>query len=137
VCAAYPEGIPEDMLENTRRHDAVQHDQTGEWIRVPVAEGRSLRVPGAAAGAVLVRLAVCTGTTCYVLGGSDLFPLPESLPEYLQDLVEVVGSPCLGYCRDPRNGRPPFVMVGETLLAEATLPRLVEALDAILDGKED
>ena len=55
---------------------------------------------------------VCSGTACYILGGSDLLTLPEHLPKPYADHVMLAGAPCLNHCKDRSNGkRPPYVTV--------------------------
>ena len=41
---------------------------------------------------------ICTGTLCYIMGGSELQLLGEYLPETLADKVEIRGATCLDIC---------------------------------------
>ncbi len=71
---------------------------------------------------------VCMGTTCYVMGSSELIDLLENLPAELQDLVEVRGSNCLNLCQQGAYGRAPFVMIDDEVLPEATPENLIARL---------
>ena len=79
-----------------------------------------------------IRVTVCTGTTCYVLGGAELLALEENLPERLAGKIELDGATCLGRCHDRGLGNPPFALVDGELVAAATVERIVEAIDARL-----
>lgn len=79
---------------------------------------------------------ICTGTLCYVMGGAELQLLSEYLPEDIADRVEIRGSTCLDYCNQPERGKAPFVMVGETLVTQATIPKVVEAIRTALGVTE-
>ncbi len=76
----------------------------------------------------MLKVEICLGTTCYVLGASKLANLETQLPADLQDKVEVVGSPCLGVCRDRNYGNAPFVRVGSTMVEQATVQKIIEVI---------
>jgi len=69
---------------------------------------------------------VCLGTTCYVMGASEILGVLESLPAELKDRFEVAGANCLNLCQGGAYGRAPFVMIDDEVLAEAT-PETLEA----------
>lgn len=71
---------------------------------------------------------ICTGTLCYVMGGADLQLLSEYMPEELVDRVEIKGSTCLDICNQPNAPKAPFVMVGDKLISEASIGKVVEAI---------
>lgn len=73
-----------------------------------------------------INVRVCLGTTCYVMGASELLGLLEGLPAELRELIEVAGSNCLNLCQQGAFGRAPFVMIDDEVLAEAT-PEALEA----------
>jgi len=59
-------------------------------------------------------LRICAGTTCYVMGGSELLLLDEQLPDDLEGKVQVEGATCMGWCRggsSKQPGQAPWVMV--------------------------
>ena len=45
-----------------------------------------------------ISVKVCLGTTCFVMGSSNLQELIETVPAKYGDKVEVSGVPCLGLC---------------------------------------
>lgn len=81
-----------------------------------------------------ITVKICTGTLCYVMGGSELQLLGECLPEHLQDKVEIKGATCLDYCNQEGHGKAPFVLVGERLVTAATISRIIEEIENQLKG---
>lgn len=71
---------------------------------------------------------ICTGTLCYVMGGSELQLLSEYIPTNLADKIEIRGATCLDYCNQPDSGKAPFVLVGDRLVTQATLSKVVETI---------
>ena len=75
-----------------------------------------------------ITVTICTGTTCYIMGASHLQQLEEELPPDLQARVKIVGSHCLGRCEADAHGQAPFVKVNDRLIAEATIERILAAI---------
>ncbi|MCH5304977.1 MAG: hypothetical protein J1E79_00690 [Rikenella sp.] len=71
---------------------------------------------------------ICTGTLCYIMGGAELQLLGEYLPDAIADRVEIRGATCLDFCNREGSGKAPFVRVGEELITEATVAKVVEAI---------
>lgn len=80
-----------------------------------------------------IRVTVCCGTACYVLGGSDLLDLGEKLPPELCSRVDVDGEPCLGLCKDSKAGARPFVKIDGVVLSGATLSSVIDAVRSRAD----
>lgn len=75
---------------------------------------------------------VCFGTTCYLLGGSELTQLTQHLPLAWKGRVRIEGSVCLGLCKTAESLRPPFVTVNGTVIAQATTEKVLAALGDLL-----
>jgi NADH:ubiquinone oxidoreductase subunit E len=75
-----------------------------------------------------IRVTVCSGTTCYLMGGSEFLLLEEQLPPELRERVVVEGKPCLEHCRRGAKGKAPFVLIDGELITDATIPSVVELL---------
>lgn len=73
---------------------------------------------------------ICTGTLCYVMGGSELQLLEEYLPTHLTDKVDIRGATCLDYCNREGNTKAPYVLVGDELVSGATVTKVVEVIKA-------
>ena len=73
---------------------------------------------------------VCLGTTCFVMGASNLQELMDSVPKKYGDKVEVTGVPCLGLCSiDWKFSKAPYVKVDDDVIKEATIDKVFEAID--------
>lgn len=77
-----------------------------------------------------INVKVCLGTTCFVMGSSNLQELIETVPVKYGDKVEVLGVPCLGLCSiDWEFSRAPYVKVDEDVVYEATVEKVLIAID--------
>jgi len=84
-----------------------------------------------------IKIKICTGTNCYVMGGADLLTLEDNLPEELLSQVEIEGSNCLGFCKDSTSGKSPFVMVDDKLITGANITSLITKIKNIVKDRED
>ena len=77
-----------------------------------------------------IEVRVCLGTTCFVMGSSNLQNLTELIPQKFGDKVEVVGSPCLGVCSTNwEYSKAPYVTVDDTVISEATIDKVLQEID--------
>ena len=61
-----------------------------------------------------ILVTICTGTTCYILGGSNYLLLSKNLPPEIASQVEIIGATCLGYCKEPgKHDLPCLTINGE------------------------
>ena len=80
-----------------------------------------------------ISVKVCLGTTCFVMGSANLQELIDSVPKKYGDRVEVSGVPCLGLCSiDWEFSKAPYVKVDDDVIKEATVEKVLAAIDAIL-----
>jgi NADH:ubiquinone oxidoreductase subunit E len=79
-----------------------------------------------------VEIVICSGTLCYLMGGADLQLLFEHLPADLKDRVSIKGSPCLGLCDLPENGKPPFVLINGRSVSQASIQTLIDEIQSEL-----
>lgn len=80
-----------------------------------------------------LKIKICTGTLCYVMGGAELQMLGEYLPSDIAARVDIKGSPCLNHCHDESCGKAPFVEVGDTTVSSATIIKVIEEIKAQLN----
>lgn len=77
-----------------------------------------------------VNVKVCLGTTCFVMGSSNLQELLELVPKKYGEKVDVAGSPCLGLCSiDWEFSKAPYVKVNDEVVKEATVEKVLAAID--------
>lgn len=72
---------------------------------------------------IIVR--ICTGTTCYVLGGAQLLALEDELPTDVRARVSIEGALCFQLCKEDECRKAPFAWVNEILISEATVPKII------------
>ena len=75
-----------------------------------------------------IELVLCSGTACYVMGGSELLLIEEHFPETWQGRVHIEANSCLGYCRDRKNGRAPFALIDGQAVPNATVPEILRII---------
>lgn len=77
-----------------------------------------------------INVKVCLGTTCFVMGSSNLQELIDAVPAKYGDSVDVSGVTCLGLCSiDWEYSRAPYVKVDEEVIYEATVEKVLAAID--------
>ncbi len=76
-----------------------------------------------------VEVKVCLGTTCFVMGGSNLQELNDIIPKKYGDKVEIAGTNCLGLCAiNWEYSKAPYVKVDEDVISEATVEKVLKQL---------
>ncbi|MBQ8385806.1 MAG: NAD(P)H-dependent oxidoreductase subunit E [Spirochaetaceae bacterium] len=81
-----------------------------------------------------IKVSICTGTACFVMGASEIMLLEEELPPELRDMVEIEGVTCLDLCKDAACGKAPFVRINDEILAQATLLSVLEKIQQLANG---
>lgn len=76
----------------------------------------------------VVKVVVCSGTACYVMGGSELLLLDDHIPAKWMGNVQIEGSPCLGLCKDKKYGKAPYAMVDGEVVTAATVPAIMQKI---------
>ncbi len=83
-----------------------------------------------------INVKVCLGTTCFVMGSSNLQELIETVPAKYGEKVDVLGVPCLGLCSiDWEYSRAPYVKVNDEVIYEATVEKVLTAIERKLGNK--
>ena len=83
-----------------------------------------------------ITVKVCTGTTCFVMGGANLQELNEIISEKYSDKVELTASNCLGLCSiNWEYSKAPYVKVNEEVVSEATPEKVIEEIERQLAKK--
>ena len=82
-----------------------------------------------------IKIEICCGTTCYLLGAADLLQLESRLPEEWKDLVDVSAVPCLAACTTDNLGGAPFVRIAGMLVPRASVESVCECLFELINGQ--
>lgn len=75
-----------------------------------------------------IKVKICIGTLCYVMGGSELQLLEDYLPEDLKKHVDIEGSICLGYCNESEDLKPPFASVNGKCISRASITTIINQI---------
>ncbi len=78
-----------------------------------------------------IKVSICTGTACYVMGASEILLLGDELPAELQSKVEVEGITCFEKCKNAQCGKAPFVKVNDEVIPNANLQMILEKIKQI------
>ncbi len=84
-----------------------------------------------------INVKVCLGTTCFVMGGSNLQELIDLVPRKYGDKVDVSGITCLGQCSiNDEYSRAPYVQVDNVVVPEATVEKVLATIEEKLAEKK-
>lgn len=75
-----------------------------------------------------VKVSICMGTACYVLGGADILNHVGNLKSKYGRAIECEGVPCLGQCKSGVQRKAPFAQVNDILIERAN----IELIDAAI-----
>lgn len=74
-----------------------------------------------------IKLKLCAGTMCYVMGGAQLMEIPDLLTEEEKQYIDITFTPCLQQCNNQEN--PPFAELNGKVIKGAgkeTLLRIIK-----------
>ncbi|MBI9031791.1 NAD(P)H-dependent oxidoreductase subunit E [bacterium] len=83
-----------------------------------------------------IRITVCCGTTCHLMGSSEILIYKKEIEERYNHQVVIYGSPCLGNCKEYAALNAPYVMIGEELICQANVSKVITYLNKVFDIKE-
>lgn len=82
-----------------------------------------------------IKVEVCCGTACYLLGAAKLMNLEEMLPEECRGRVEVEAKTCLELCERDNLGGAPYVRFnGSEIMSQATPEKVVARIRELVEG---
>ncbi len=82
-----------------------------------------------------VKVEICCGTACYLLGAANLMSIEDDLPAELRGRVEVVARTCLELCEKENLGGAPYVRFnGTEIMAQATPEKVLARLAELAGG---
>lgn len=82
-----------------------------------------------------VKVEICCGTACYLLGAEKLMNIEESLPEECRGKVEIEARTCLDLCERDNLGGAPYVRFNESeIMAQATPEKVLKRIAELSEG---
>ena len=80
-----------------------------------------------------VKVEICCGTSCYLLGASELVDIELRLPPDLRGNVESTGRPCLELCERENIGKAPYVRFNESeVMCDANPDKVLARIQELL-----
>ena len=77
-----------------------------------------------------VKIQICNGTTCFVMGGGNQQTLSEILKNLYSDKIEIESVRCFELCSQKEAfSKAPFVKVGDKIIDQANLEKLKKAIE--------
>lgn len=77
-----------------------------------------------------VKVTICEGTTCFVMGGEALKSMLTTLVEKYGDKIEITSSRCLGACnKSDAFSKAPYVLVDEEMISSADIEKVMKTIE--------
>jgi iron-hydrogenase subunit alpha len=84
-----------------------------------------------------IKVEICVGTTCHILGASELQNIEEFLSPETLEKIDITGVPCLGACKNDNYGNAPFVRVNGHVIGNADINALAEHINRLIKESEE
>ncbi len=81
-----------------------------------------------------IQLQVCSGTACFVMGGSDLLTIFEFLTPEERKSVSLAAVPCFEHCRKWEEKRPPYVTVDGEVYDRMDMDKLLKIIRELINS---
>ena len=82
-----------------------------------------------------VKVEICCGTACYLLGAEKLMNIEDMLPEECRGKVEIEARTCLDLCERENLGGAPYVRFnGSEIMDRATPERVISRILELVEG---
>lgn len=80
-----------------------------------------------------IKLEICCGTTCYILGASELIKIDSVMnPEWLEH-VDINIIPCMGLCTSEDLNGAPYVKINGEIISQASLKTVLDKLQEAIE----
>jgi len=83
-----------------------------------------------------IKVSICTGTACFVMGASEILLLEENLSPEVAQYVEIEGVTCLYKWWNAECEKNPFVMIEGEIITEAALLSVKEKINEIVEKRQ-
>lgn len=77
-----------------------------------------------------IKVKICQGTTCFVMGGNTIKTMLSALTEKYADKIEITSGRCLEICNKSDSfSKAPYVMVDDEIVSSAELEKVMEIIE--------
>lgn len=84
-----------------------------------------------------ISVKICMGTTCFVMGASNLQDLNEILAQKFPDKVDVQGVTCFDFCSQCSESQAPYVTIDGDVIKSATVEKVIEDIERRLKNGQE
>ena len=82
-----------------------------------------------------IKVEICCGTACYLLGAAKMMNLEDQLPSDCRGRVEVEAKTCLELCERDNLGGAPYVRFnGSEIMSQATPEKVLARIRELVEG---
>lgn len=82
-----------------------------------------------------IKVEICCGTACYLLGAAKMMNIEDLLPEDCRGRVEIEAKTCLELCERENLGGAPYVRFnGSEVMSQATPEKVLAHIRELLEG---
>lgn len=74
----------------------------------------------------MIKIKVCCGTSCYIMGASELISMDFSNNRN----IELEGTTCMDLCKDSKK-RPPYVTINGVCHSQVTPNKLLKLIEEV------
>ncbi|MBR1605420.1 MAG: NAD(P)H-dependent oxidoreductase subunit E [Alphaproteobacteria bacterium] len=83
-----------------------------------------------------IKVKICQGTTCFVMGGEVIKSIHDTLVEKYADKIEIVPVRCLEVCHDADSfSQAPYVYVNDEVVSAATVDKVISVIESKLKNE--
>ena len=84
-----------------------------------------------------VKVEICCGTACYLLGAANLMSIEDEIPAEFRGRVEIEARTCLELCERENLGGAPYVRFNDTeIMSQATPEKVLARIAELAGGAE-
>ena len=80
-----------------------------------------------------IKIEICCGTTCFMLGSNDLLNIENEMPPELRGKAEIVALPCLELCNESKLAGAPYVRINGEVIEQAHQEKIYAKMYALLE----
>ena len=80
-----------------------------------------------------IKVKICQGTTCFVMGGDLVKSMLDTLTAKYGDKIEIIPVRCFETCHESDSfSKAPYVYVDDEMVSSANLERVVSVIESKL-----
>lgn len=82
-----------------------------------------------------IEIKICMGTTCFIMCNSELQELEQEINPDLLPYIDLMGSSCLGYCKDAQYHKIPCATIDGNVVENVSKQELLNRIEKAVKVK--